>query len=138
MYFVNPSRVRRNGTNDLMRVFDDFLAGAPLGTGNILPIDVREYEDHFLIEADVPGVLKEAIVLNYEQDLLSIEIEAKEQDDAQETYLHRERGGCMVERKLDLGDLDPERIEAELKDGVLRVKAYKSTPNNQRKTIEIK
>ncbi len=138
MFYLNPDRVRRSSTHDLMRVFDDFFANSSPSQKSALPLDVREYETYFLIEADVPGVAKEAIVLNYEHDLLSIKVEQEKQDDDQESYLYRERMGRMVERKLDLGELDFERIDAELKHGVLRIKAYKHVVDNQRKTIEIK
>ncbi|MFP4177394.1 MAG: Hsp20/alpha crystallin family protein [Acholeplasmataceae bacterium] len=138
MFYLNPNRARRSGTHDLLRVFDDLFTDSSLRQKSALPLDVREYEGYFLIEVDVPGVAKEAIVLNYENDLLSIGVEQEEQDDDHENYLYRERSTCKTERKLDLGELDPERIDAELKDGVLRIKAYKNVAENQRRTIEIK
>lgn len=137
MFYISPNRVRKNETPDLMRVFDGFF-GDRADQRTVLPIDVREYDDHYLIEVDVPGVAKDRIVLNYEDDLLSIKVDKNDTDPEETIYLHRERSRRMVERKLDLGELDTEKIDAELKDGVLSIKAYKPIIENQRRTIEIK
>jgi len=102
-------------------------------------VDIREEDKKFVIEADMPGIKKEEIHLDYHDGYLDISIEHEESKDAEnKNYIHKERRMCSMNRTLNLGELDFDRIEASLNDGILTVNAPKATKIENKKRIEIK
>ena len=86
-------------------------------------VDVREEEEHFLLQADLPGVAKEEIEVKVEENTLilsgSRELDSEEERDG---YHYRERRSGTFSRSFNLGDnVSPEGIEATYRDGVLTV-----------------
>lgn len=87
----------------------------------------------------MPGIKKEEIQIDYQDGLMSISINHDETtEEEKESYVHRERKRCSMTRNLNLGELDFEKIEASLKDGILTIKAPKSEIIEHKKRIEIK
>lgn len=140
----NQNVVRREANkNSLSDYVDDFFRDDFFPLRNLrydtFKVDVKEEENAFIIEADMPGVKKEEIELNYEDGLMIISIARNETKEEEETnYVHRERKQCSMKRTLNLGDLDFDKIEASLKDGILRVSAPKTEVVETKKRIEIK
>ncbi len=80
--------------------------------------DVLELDDRMEIRLDVPGVTADAIDVKFEENTLLIR--AIREDAAPRGYLHREFGDAQFRRAFTLPKgLDPSRIEASLKNGVL-------------------
>ena len=104
-----------------------------------MPIDIKENEDNYLIEASVPGFIAAEIKIEVEDGVLSIraEHEGENEQEHEGVYL-RERFSGALERKLRLNkNVNSEAIEAELQHGVLHLtlpKAEEAKP----KLIEIK
>ena len=140
----NRSVVRRSDSEHTLSDFvDDFFGDDFFPTRSLrhdtFKVDVKESDDAFVIEADMPGIKKEDIRIDYHEGLMSISIELDEtKEDNQESYIHRERKRCSMTRNLNLGDLDYENIEAGLADGILTIKAPKSEVIENKKRIEIK
>jgi HSP20 family molecular chaperone IbpA len=89
-------------------------------------VDIFENADGFLLVADVPGVEPSALTLEYEPPELHI---------AGHTG---ENGSVVYERRFELGSgVDPGTINAELKNGVLRIDLKKSAALRSRK-IEVR
>jgi HSP20 family protein len=90
-------------------------------------LDVCETADAYLIKIEVPGVPTEAIVVDLVDNVLSISGEKRRPYEANSTRMHRlERGYGPFERKVQLpDDIDPNRIEANLEQGVLTLRVDK-------------
>lgn len=117
---------------------DDFFPMRSL-RHDTFKVDVREEDKSYLIEADMPGVKKDEVSLEYHDGYLSISInkdESKEEDNKQ--YIHRERRICSMHRTLNMGDIDSDKIEASLKDGILSIRAPKMESVDTKKHIQIK
>ena len=101
-------------------------------------MDVKENEEGFQVEVDVPGFNKDEIHLNFEDDILGIVASKKtEHTDKKDGYLRRERYQGSFRRQIRLGNnIDSENITADLKDGVLTVKLAKAALPTK-KPIEI-
>lgn len=86
-------------------------------------VDIFEADSHFVIEADLPGVSKDDLQIEFEKGHLSIS--GKRQHDHSDDLqgLHRERlATASFTRSFSLGkDVDADKIEARLRDGVLRL-----------------
>lgn len=140
----NRSLVRTNrGQRSLTDFMDDFFGDDFFPVRNLrhdtFKVDVKEMDDSFIIEADMPGIKKEEIQIDYQDGLMSISINHDETtEEEKESYVHRERKRCSMTRNLNLGELDFEKIEASLKDGILTIKAPKSEIIEHKKRIEIK
>lgn len=82
------------------------------------PVDIYETSDGFLIVADLPGVASEGINIEYNPP--ELHVTGRIAGDAANPTL-------VYERRFEIGSgIDPASIEAELKQGVLRVTAKKS------------
>ena len=140
----NRTTVRRTDDNDrFANLFDDFFSDDFFPFRSLqrdtFKLDVKEEGNAYIIEADMPGIKKEEIQLDYQDGYLCISVVRKEKkDDEQKNYVHRERRYAAMKRSINLGDLDMNQIEANLNDGVLTIKAPKQSVVENKKKIEIK
>ena len=87
------------------------------------PIDVRETEQGYVIEASLPGAKAEEVGVKVEEGALIIRRETEKSDESKDgTVLIRERHRGAFARALTLpDDVDADKVEAHLVDGVLTV-----------------
>lgn len=108
----------------LHRDFDSLL-GRVFTQGEALPyaVDVREDENHFYVEAEMPGLTKDDIEVTLENGVLTISGEKKTSVDEQKENFHlRERRYGRFTRAFTLPSaVDESKVNAVLKDGILTV-----------------
>ncbi len=147
MFGVTPFNrnvsTRTKDASSLSDLIDDFFSDDFFPIRNLrydtFKVDIKDENNAYIILADVPGIQKENIHLDYHDGQLSIAIEQEElKEEEKKNYIHRERRQCKMHRTLNLGDLNMDKIEAELKDGVLTIVAPKQDVVDTRKRIEIK
>jgi HSP20 family protein len=126
-YFGRPLPQQRGG--ELTETFADW---APA-------MDVQENESEYLIKADLPAVKREDVKVSVENGLLAIEGERKMEKEEKGKKFHRvERSyGKFVRHLAVPTDVDPQKVAAEFKDGVLNVHLPK-TPVAKPRAIEVK
>ncbi|MDA3847244.1 MAG: Hsp20 family protein [Vallitaleaceae bacterium] len=123
----------------LENFFDEGLWPEPLFNQAGFRLDIRDNGDAYLIEADLPGVERSQIDLEYKDERLMILVNQEEEKNEDEPqYIHRERIARSMGRSLYLKDIDASSIDAELKDGVLYIKASKTDKNANTYRIEVK
>ena len=85
--------------------------------------DIRETEDQFVMEAELPGFRKEEIEIRVEGNTLTLSAKRTNGEETGEEkadrYLRRERSWGVYERSFDLEGIDAEHITAHYADGVL-------------------
>ncbi len=104
-------------------------------------VNTREADDAYYIEVDLPGVKKEDISIDVNDNVLTISGERKVEEERKDEEFYRiESVYGTFERSFTLPeDVDPDKIEAEAKDGVLIVKIpKKQVVETAPKKIEIK
>ena len=101
-------------------------------------VDIREETERFLIRADIPGVVPEAIEVTMEGGVLTIKGErVEEHTEESEGYRRAERRLGSFHRRFSLPDTaDADTITASGKDGVLEIVIPKKTVAQPRK-IEV-
>ena len=128
--------------NRLARAFD---LGAPdwsseeLAPSAWIPaVDVKESDDKFVLEVDLPGVKPEEVDVQVTGDTVVIKGERKfEKEDEKEGYHRIERAYGSFQRVFSLGtEVDNDGVKATMKHGVLKVEIPKA-PEAKAKTIEI-
>ncbi len=109
---------------ELDRAFGELSGEEGTERGSWLPtVDISETEEQIKIRAEVPGVKKEDINLNIEDNVLSISGEKKvEEKEEKENYHRVERSFGCFKRSIYLPDIsDQKNIKAQYNDGVLTV-----------------
>ena len=114
--------------DDLFRSFFEPWEMPGWGHHHWPAIDIGETNDAFMVKAEVPGCKAEDIDISVHGSMLTISGEKKQESKEEEKgYYHTERSYGSFRRELNLAaDVDPEKIEAKCKDGVLSLKLPKS------------
>jgi len=116
-------------TNSIFdRTLDNFLNNdfGLLGTNhaqNIPAVNIQENETEYRIELAVPGLKKEDIKVRFDNGLLSISAEQKQEvEDKKDNYTHREFSYQNFKRNFKLPEIiNEEAIDAKYEEGVLKV-----------------
>ena len=98
--------------------------------------DIKENEQGYELEMDLPGFKKEDVQVLLENGYLTIHAEKGLQEDDQEKksgkYIRRERYSGACERSFYVGeDLEQEDIKGEFKHGILKLFVPKKEKNPQ-------
>jgi HSP20 family protein len=101
--------------------FTDGLFGNPVRTP-WMPMDAVRKGDRVELEFDLPGVRPDSIDLTVERNVLTVKAERQWLPEEGAEVLARERTHGTFSRQVLLGEaLDPERVDAQYDQGVLRV-----------------
>jgi HSP20 family protein len=106
----------------------------------LIPIDLMDTGEGYQIIAELPGVNKKDIDVKVTSHTISIcgETETTIRKDT-EGYVRRERGYSSLCRYLRFPeDVNPDKAEAVLTDGILQVNVSKKTPTKREKRIPVK
>lgn len=128
-----------NVAKDPLRLFDDIWSGTQAPVVPTFKVDISEDEHAFHIDAELPGIKKEQIALNIEDDVLTIKADRKQATEKSERNYHRvERSYGSFSRSFNLGEMiDQEHIAADFDNGVLHVVLAKAQPVRRSKEISI-
>jgi HSP20 family protein len=102
-------------------------------------VDIFEEPEAILIEADLPGLGREDVAVNLENNVLTIQGERRMEHEEERANYHRiERVYGSFTRSFTIpSSVHAEKIEAEFKDGVLRIRLPKREQAKS-KQIEVK
>ena len=104
-------------------------------------VDIKEKENKYVIDADVPGLSESDLEMDFKNNVLTLKGEKKsesETKDASSVCIERSYGSFRREIAFD-DEVDSESIKAELKNGVLHVELAKKEKTKQStKKIAIK
>jgi HSP20 family protein len=131
-------RMRR----EMERIWDRFSSELPTSTleRDWNPsLDLMETEDSLAAEVEVPGINPDDINISVTPDLLTVTGEKKQEPGPQEKNYHvMERAYGRFTRSIALPTtVNPDRVEARYRDGILRITMGKSKAVKS-KRIEVK
>ncbi|MCS3698001.1 Hsp20/alpha crystallin family protein [Salinibacter ruber] len=136
-----PNRTVRDLQREVDSIFDRFFGrGGDDDTSTVWAprTDLSETDDAFRIRLDVPGMTKDDIAINLQNNTLTVsgECSSERQKDGEE-YVRVERAFGTFHRTFTLPDaVDPDRVEATYDEGVLTINVPK-TEKSTRRQIEI-
>ena len=133
MYFVKKT----NNRNTLLDDFNNFFKGSFLSKD--MKTDIEENEKEYLVTVDVPGVDKNNISVDFDDNTLTIEInQENEKDNSDKSYIRKERSSFSMSRSYYLENGTEEGIKAKLDNGVLNIVIPKTNkPAQNKKLISI-
>lgn len=127
---VNPSDFFK----DFGRQFFDQFPSQNIKT------DITELDDAYEVEAELPGMDKENIQLQFDNNILTIAgiqtVENVEQDD-EGRVIQRERSDSNVSRQFSFNNIDKDNITASYNNGMLHVKLPKTQQEGKSSNIHI-
>jgi len=124
----------------LFDTFDSIFSAKSVAVGHF-HTDLVENDENCVLRAELPGFERDDIEITFDDGVLRLTCERESCDKQEgETTHWQERVYGKFERTFKLTDIDPERINADLKQGVLTVTLGKeeATTPPAPKQIEIK
>ena len=100
------------------------------------PVDIYEDEDGLVVLADLPGIAPAALDVRVEQRALTITAHAQTAPSGSPVHLEYELAGYFRQFQLP-EEVDSARIQAELKQGVLRLRLPRAAEEQPRR-IEVR
>lgn len=120
------------------QLFRELERDVPLTSFGTVPAELTEEAERFVLNVEIPGIADKDVHVELHDGVLTVS--AERTTDVPQGYkpLRRERTGMRFSRSYGFGDhVDPEKITAELKDGVLTVGLGKSQ-KGQKKSIPVR
>jgi len=103
-----------------------------------MKVDIKDTESAYVLEADLPGLKKEDLLLEFDNDRLTIAVERDEHFQAEkDNYLRQERRWSSMSRSFVFDNVNPDKISAEYENGVLKVTLPKRETKPRGKRIKI-
>ena len=93
---------------------------------NLMKTDVRETEDAYEVDIDLPGFKKDEVTITVENGYLNISavkgLDKDEKEKETGKYIRKERYAGACTRSFYVGEeVDPDEIKAEFKHGILKL-----------------
>ncbi len=101
-------------------------------------VDIYETDDAVVVNAELPGLEKNQVSVEVRDGVLTLRGERKAETKVKGEYIHRiERSYGSFARSFELPrNVDPEKIKASLKDGILEIRIPKTEEAKPRR-IEV-
>lgn len=138
MFDLTPFSGRHFSVYDPFSWADRWLEGGDRFEG--FRTDIREEQDRYILEADLPGCAKDDVEVTVEKERLTISARRREESSSEDQrgYLRRERAWGSFSRSFDLSAVDADNIAAEYRDGVLTLTLpKKAQPHPAARRLEI-
>ena len=102
---------------------------------NLMKTDVRETEDSYELDVDLPGFKKDEVNLELKEGYLTISAAKgldKDESDKKGKYIRQERYAGACSRSFYVGkNVEPDEVSAKFEDGILQI----SVPKEPRKQL---
>ena len=147
MTMYRPNTIQ-NALSDFDRYFESFFGDSILAPAarmlNQLPaVDIKETENAYVLDMDLPGYDEKNIEVHVDGSSLTIASkqeearDVKKEEENQGTYILRERRVSSFSRSFKLPEnADPEAVSASFKNGILNLQIKKRS-EAQKRAIQI-
>ena len=139
------------GENLFDELFDDDFPMIPMrsirnplygkNAKNLMKTDVRETDDTYELDVDLPGFKKDEVQLDLKDGYLTISAAKgldKDQVDKKGKYIRQERYAGACSRSFFVGEgIEPRDVSAKFEDGILRVSLPKQVKKELPRTSTI-
>ena len=101
---------------------------------NLMKTDVRETENTYEVDIDLPGFQKDEINVDLKDGYLTVQAAKgldKDEKEKEGKYIRQERYTGAMSRSFYVGDVEPDQVSAKYEGGVLRI----SLPKQAKKEL---
>lgn len=125
----DPFREMASLQERMNRIFSDFRARSPLGEEEITqgawapPVDIYETTESIVLEAELPGITKDDIVVEVKDNTLTLKGDKRFEREVKEENYHRvERSYGAFQRAFTLpSTVQQDKVKAKFRDGILEI-----------------
>ncbi|MFZ4454087.1 Hsp20/alpha crystallin family protein [Salibacterium aidingense] len=92
-------------------------------------VDVKDENNHYLVEAELPGFSKDDVTVEYKNGYITLEgrkEQSTETNDENNNYIRKERSYGSFQRSFYVGDVNEENIDGNFSNGLLTLKIPKT------------
>lgn len=135
MFDLSPYRRNMNnmrGFKEMNQIFNSMMEefftpeSFPFMNMDGIKVDIKEKDEEYIVEAEIPGADKKDIKLELRDDILSISVERDEQiNEERENYIRKERRSGKLQRSFYVDNIKEDEIKAKFEDGILYVRLPK-------------
>jgi len=128
---------KNNDLFDIEGIFENFVNDrffpSLYKNSSQMKVDIKENEKEFIIEAELPGIMKEEVNLQIDDDRLTISVQKNEQTDVEkDNYIRKERSYSTMTRSFAFSNVETDNVNAKFENGLL----YITLPKKQQKAIK--
>lgn len=123
----NYLQQRNNNNYDLFDVFDDFFKPMFFDESRDLRTDIKETDETYELELELPGYAKDEIKISLENGYLTVNATKSKKEDGKK-YLRREISESTSRSYYVGADVTREQIKARFENGMLMLTVPKSSP----------
>jgi HSP20 family protein len=123
-----PSMLYGSPFRDLRRLQEEMerLTRSATSPQGFPAINVYAHQDGIVITAELPGVKEDDLDITVHRDTVTLRGQRQDQPEAAQGYHRRERRSGAFGRTFSLPfQVDPERVEATLRNGILTVTLHR-------------
>lgn len=128
---------------DVDSIFENFFQEPWLPVSLVnsqMKVDVQENAQEFIFEAEIPGVKKDEINLEVEENRLTISVNKKDEiNEQKDNYIRRERRSSSMVRAFAVDNILPDKASAKYENGILTItlpKKVETAPKSKRIDIQ--
>lgn len=108
--------------NNYRWTFDDFFNNGLSSLDNKMKTDIKETDNEYEFQIELPGYNKEDIKVSFEEDYLIIKAKREKTEEVNnDKYIKRERTYGEYSRSFYIGDIDHSKLTGNYVDGILKV-----------------
>ncbi len=117
---------RRRDPWDMNSIFESFfkdsLFPAFYSNSGQMRVDIKENEHNYIVEAELPGIKKDEINVDIDENVLTISVKRNEETkEEKENYIRRERQFSSMTRSFAVENIVPEKATAKFENGILSI-----------------
>jgi len=137
----NQMQNSENTFLDMDRVFENFFNDSTFPSyysrSGLMKVDITDEGGNYVLEAELPGINKENVSIEIEDDRLTITVNQEEkEDESKDRYIRHESRRCSFCRSFGITNIDPDKISAKMENGILTLP--KTEPNKpQSRKVDI-
>ncbi|MFP4016417.1 MAG: Hsp20/alpha crystallin family protein [Halanaerobiales bacterium] len=105
---------------------------------NRFKVDIKENEEEYMIQAELPGVNKDNIDIEINDNYMTISATNEEViEEEKDNYIRKERRTGKFQRCFNIKNVNTEEIDAKYEDGILEVILPKTSVESKVRKINI-
>lgn len=122
---------RRRGSHPMDSMVDNFFKGFfepyHYGLQGQMKVDIKDNETDYVIEADLPGVDKNNVQIEFKNDILTVAVQQDNiKEEERENFICKERRTSSMSRSFKVDNVEAKDIKAKFDNGVLSITLPKS------------
>ena len=102
--------------------FNDSIFPSFYANSREMKVDIKETENEFIVEAELPGLEKQDVKIEVDDDRLTISANKQEiVDEEKDNYIRKERRSSSMSRSFRIENVDRENVRAKFTNGILSI-----------------